>query len=123
LNWKEGAKFTKQSLEFLSDYTGLSYPWPHMTSVEGADIIGGGMEFPMITIVGPYNNRPAQSLFSVIAHELAHMWVPMQISNNERRYGWFDEGTTSFNEDRAVKEYYPQSEPVLMSFQRYLQIA
>ncbi|HET6528487.1 MAG TPA: M1 family metallopeptidase [Balneolaceae bacterium] len=122
-NWKHGAKFTAQSIEFLSDFTGLSYPWPHMTSVEGAGIIGGGMEFPMMTIIGAYNNRPPSSLFSVIAHELAHMWVPMQVSNNERRYAWMDEGTTTFNEDQAMKAYYPETNPVLGSFQRYLQIA
>lgn len=122
-NWKHGAKFTAQSIEFLSDFTDLSYPWPHMTSVEGAGIIGGGMEFPMMTIIGAYNNRPPRSLFSVIAHELAHMWVPMQVSNNERRYAWMDEGTTTFNEDQAMKAYYPETNPVLRSFQSYLQIA
>lgn len=122
--WTKGAKFTRDAITFLSDYTGLEYPWPHMTSVEGGGIIGGGMEFPMMTIIGAYNNRPAQSLYAVIAHELAHMWVPMQVSTNERRYAWMDEGTTTFNEDQAKKAYYPQGPNFdMQTFRSYLRIA
>jgi hypothetical protein len=122
--WKNGAEFTRHSLSFLSEYTGLSYPWPHMTSVEGGGIIGGGMEFPMMTIIGAYNGQPAQSLYAVIAHELAHMWVPMIVSTNERRYAWMDEGTTTFNENQAKYEYYPDgSDFNQQEYQSYLQIA
>lgn len=123
-NWTHAAQFTRDAITFLSDYTDLSYPWPHMTSVEGGGIIGGGMEFPMITIIGAYNGRPASALYAVIAHELAHMWVPMQISNNERRYAWLDEGTTTFNEDQAMIAYYPeQGNFNHKTYQSYLQIA
>lgn len=107
--WESGAKFTRQSIEFLSSFTDMPYPWPHMTSVEGGGIIGGGMEYPMITLIGAYKNRSKQSLFAVIAHELSHMWVPMQVSSNERRYGWMDEGTTTFNENQAKNTYYPDA--------------
>lgn len=122
--WTNGAAFTQHSVGYLSDYTGLEYPWPHMTSVEGGGIIGGGMEFPMMTIIGAYNGQPETSLYSVIAHEIAHMWVPMQISTNERRYSWIDEGTTSFNEDQSYLDYYPSgNNPEQSEFQSYLQIA
>lgn len=122
--WTDGAKFTRDAINFLSEYTGLEYPWPHMTSVEGGGIIGGGMEFPMMTLIGAYNGQSAQSLYAVIAHELAHMWVPMMVSNNERRYAWMDEGTTTFNENQAKKAYYPESGNFDISeFQSYLRIA
>lgn len=121
--WTEGAKYTQHSLSFLAKYTGLSYPWPHMTSVEGGGIIGGGMEFPMMTVIGDYRGASAQSLYAVIAHELAHMWVPMIVSNNERRYAWMDEGTTTFNENQAKKAYYPDGEDFdQKEFESYLQI-
>lgn len=122
--WKHGARFTRDAIAFLSDFTDLHYPWPHMTSVEGAGIIGGGMEFPMMTVIGAYEGRPAQALYAVIAHELAHMWVPMQVSTNERRYSWMDEGTTTFNEDQAKVAYYPDG-PAFnqQTFGSYLQIA
>lgn len=122
--WKNAAEFTAHSVGYLSGYTGLEYPWPHMTSVEGGGIIGGGMEFPMMTLIGDYRGRPATALYAVIAHEIAHMWVPMQVSTNERRYSWIDEGTTTFNENRSYIDFYPDgNNPERSEFQRYLQIA
>ncbi len=122
--WKDAASHSRHSIDFLSDYTGLPYPWPHMTAVEGGGIIGGGMEFPMMTLIGSYNGRATQSLYAVIAHELAHMWVPMIVSNNERRYAWMDEGTTTFNENQAKKVRYPNAGNYDISeFQSYIQIA
>jgi len=122
--WTDGAKFTQHAITFLSEQTDLKYPWPHMTSVEGGGIIGGGMEFPMITIIGDYNNQSSQALYAVIAHELAHMWVPMIVSTNERHYAWMDEGTTTYNENQAKKAYYPNGPDYdLNDMQSYLQIA
>lgn len=122
--WKDAAKYARHSVEFLSDYTDLNYPWPHMTAVEGGGIIGGGMEFPMMTLIGSYAGQPTESLYAVIAHEIAHMWVPMQVSTNERRYSWIDEGTTTFNESGAKLDYYPEGPDYeIQDFQSYLQIA
>jgi hypothetical protein len=103
--WRETARYSQHAITFLSEYTGLNYPWPHMTAVEGAGIIGGGMEYPMMTVMGDYNRNGADALYGVTAHELAHMWVPMMISTNERRYTWFDEGTTVFNTNEAKKDF------------------
>lgn len=122
--WEEQVEYAQHSITFLSQYTGLPYPWPHMTSVEGADIIGGGMEFPMMTIIGDYNNAGAVHLYSVTAHELAHMWFPMILSTNERRYTWIDEGFTTFHTNEASIDFYGKDrfnrEDV---FANYLQIA
>ncbi len=105
--WQHAWRYVQHSIDFLSRWTGVEYPWPHMTAVEGADIIGGGMEFPMLTLMGDYNQRGDTALYSVTAHELAHMWVPMIVGNDERRRAWMDEGTTSFNTAQAKKEFYP----------------
>ena len=105
--WRHAWRYVQHSIDFLSRWTGVNYPWPHMTAVEGADIIGGGMEFPMLTLIGAYNQRSDTALYSVIAHELAHMWVPMIVGTDERRRAWMDEGTTSFNTGQAKKEFYP----------------
>src|SRR5690606_28431975 len=67
--WSESWLYGKQSIEYHSRYTGFPYPWPHMTLVEGADIIGGGMEFPMMTLIGSYEGRDAQALFATTSHE------------------------------------------------------
>jgi aminopeptidase N len=95
-----------------------------MTAVEGEDIIGGGMEYPMMTLIGSYTQAKSDSaLYSVIVHELAHMWVPMIVSVDERRYGWMDEGTTTFNENQARKEFYPGSHPESGDRDSYLAVA
>ncbi|MEX1050345.1 MAG: hypothetical protein WEC54_02225, partial [Gemmatimonadales bacterium] len=70
--WANAWRYTQHSIDFLSRWTGLPYPWPHMSSIEGAGIIGGGMEFPMLTLIGDYNARGDSALYYVIAHELAH---------------------------------------------------
>jgi hypothetical protein len=105
--WKSAARFVQHAISHHSRYTGLPYPWSHMSAVEGAGIIGGGMEFPMMTLIGDYRGRSDSALYYVIAHELAHMWVPMMVGTDERRYGWMDEGTTTFNENHASNEFFP----------------
>ena len=105
--WRQAARYAQHAIAALSRYTALPYPWPHMSAVEGAGIIGGGMEFPMMTLIGNYNGRSDTALYSVVTHEFAHMWVPMTVGTDERRYGWMDEGTTSFNENQVRKEFYP----------------
>jgi len=122
--WEDQTEYAQHSITFLSDYMKTPYPWPHMTSVEGADIIGGGMEFPMITLIGDYNNAGAVRLYGVTAHELAHMWFPMIISTNERRYTWIDEGYTTFHTNKANIDFYgPDRFDQTDVFNQYLQIA
>lgn len=122
--WESQTKYAQHSITFLSDYLNTPYPWPHMTSVEGADIIGGGMEFPMMTIIGDYNMAGATRLYGVTAHELAHMWFPMIVSTNERRYTWMDEGHTDYHTNEANIDYFgPDRFDRRDTFSSYLQIA
>ncbi len=86
-DWIRGAEYARHTIEYMSEHV-YPYQWPHMTACEG--VIGGGMEYPMMTIVG--GRRPA----GTIAHELIHMWFPMLLGSNEKRYAWQDEGFTSF---------------------------
>jgi hypothetical protein len=105
--WREAARYARHAIDFLSRYTGQPYPWPHMTAVEAGGIIGGGMEYPMMTMIGDYNARGDSALYYVIAHELAHMWIPLLAATDERRYGWMDEGSTTFAENQSRKEFFP----------------
>lgn len=104
--WADQARYAKHAIEFLSRETGLPYPWPHMTSVEGDDIIGGGMEFPMLTLIGPYRERGGDALYGVTLHELAHMWTPLTIGSNEKRHAWMDEGWATFLTNRGRLEFF-----------------
>jgi hypothetical protein len=121
--WSKVTRYQQHALTFFSEYTGMPYPWPHMTAVEGGGIIGGGMEFPMMTIMGDYNDNTPRMLYAVTAHELAHMWKPMIVNTNERRYSWMDEGTTSFNENMARRDFFAESDAVASDRADYLRVA
>ncbi len=103
-SWERSAEFAAFSIEHLSELI-MPYPWPHMTAVEG--IIGGGMEFPMMTLIG--GTRSDQSLFGVTYHELGHMWFPMIVGQNEKAFTWMDEGLTSFNTNEGVRDFFDGS--------------
>lgn len=94
-----------------------------MTAVEGGGIIGGGMEFPMMTLIGDYNAAGDSALYYVTAHELAHMWIPMIVGPNERRYSWMDEGSTTFAENHARTDFFPGTQPRLSEQESYLMLA
>ena len=107
--WARSVEYTQKPIAFLSKFTDLSYPWPHMTAVEADKIIGGGMEYPMMTLISSYNNAGDLGLLGVHSHEEAHMWVPMIVNVDERRYAWMDEGTTSFHTEEAMRSILPDS--------------
>ena len=121
--WQHVWRYAQHSIDFFSRYTGLPYPWPHMTAVEGGGIIGGGMEYPMMTLIGDYTASTDSALYWVTGHELAHMWVPMILSTDEKRYAWLDEGTTTFSENEARKEYFETDRGEAESRESYLRAA
>lgn len=121
--WERTWRYARHSIDFLSRFTGASYPWPHMTALEGGGVIGGGMEFPMMTLMGDYEARGDSALYYVTAHELAHMWIPMQVGTDEKRYAWMDEGTITFLENQARKEYFPGRDHDVPDLESYLEVA
>ncbi len=121
--WQQAAAYARHAIDFLSRFTAFPYPWPHMTAVEGGGIIGGGMEYPMMTLIGDYTDRGDSALYYVIAHELAHMWVPMIVSTDETRWAWMDEGTTSFNENQARNEFFPGRDHTFSERDGYIRAA
>ena len=100
-SWPRAAEFTRFSVEHLSE-TFIPYPYPHMTVVEG--IIRGGIEYPMITLIG--GTRNDRSLFGVIYHETSHMWFPMIVGTNEKSFTWMDEGADRLQYDRRRRRVF-----------------
>jgi aminopeptidase N len=47
----------------------------------------------------------------------------MIVSTDERRYSWLDEGTTSFNENQARRDFFPGSDPAAADRNGYIQTA
>jgi hypothetical protein len=116
--WNQSARYGRHSVEFLSRLL-WPYPWPHMTSMEG--LIGGGMEFPMITLIG--GGRDSVSLYSVTVHEIAHMWFPMQAASDEKRHAWLDEGLTRYHQALAMRQFFRGSDRISVSRNAYAGLA
>lgn len=111
--WQEAAAMTRHSIEFYSKYLG-DYPYPTATGVEGPVL---GMEYPMVVFVAGEQDREA--LFDVLDHEWGHMWFPMVVGSDERRYAWMDEGIDTFINQLSKEAYFPASEPVLQNVAQY----
>lgn len=93
--WRDAAAITGRSIR---DHSRLWYPYlyPQMTAAEGPE---GGMEYPMLTFVGPF---PSVALVAeVINHEVAHMWMPMMVGADEAAYPWMDEGLATYMEHES----------------------
>ena len=97
-NWKKLQPETAKLMEFFNESIG-AYPYKQYSVIQGGD---GGMEYAMCTLITGKRSLP--SLIGVTAHELAHKWFQHVLATNESKYGWFDEGFTSFIADFAVKE-------------------
>ncbi len=101
--WVRGAEYVKRAVEFYSEHVG-EYPWPQATAVHSALSAGGGMEYPMITVIG--NSNSASGLDDVITHEVGHNWFYGLLASNERDHPWMDEGMNSYYEYRYMRQYY-----------------
>ena len=109
----QNAKIWANSLEYLHDgtyYYSLwngDYPYKHVTAIDGTISAGGGMEYPMITVIGNASNK--EELEVVIVHEVGHNWFYGILGSNERVHGWMDEGLNTLNEMRYVQTKYPDN--------------
>ncbi|MFB6279416.1 MAG: M1 family metallopeptidase [Salinibacter sp.] len=97
-----GARYTRNAVEALSRYL-RPYPYSSMTAMEGV-LRGGGMEYPMVTIMQPWADT--LKLAGDLMHEVGHMWIPMEVGTNEKRYVWMDEGMTQFNTAQGMRMIY-----------------
>ena len=105
--WKDEAiKYLDRSVKFYSELVG-EYPYPHATAVQSALSAGGGMEYPMITVIGL--SGTAQALDEVITHEVGHNWFYGILATNERDHPWMDEGLNSYYDHRYRDQYYNKS--------------
>jgi hypothetical protein len=112
--WVEAARYGQHALGFLSRLL-WPYPYPRMVVVEG--LIGGGMEFPMMTLIGgPVDTL---GLYTLTAHEIGHMWYPMHVGTDEKRYPWMDEGLTNYNEALAAQDFFKGYDEEVLYFRNY----
>jgi len=104
--WKDAIGYISDATFYYSLWNG-DYAYNHVTAVDGVISAGGGMEYPMITIIG--KTSEAFNLDVVITHEVGHNWFYGMLGSNERKHPWMDEGINSFNEMRYVRTKYPRA--------------
>lgn len=88
--WQRSTEFVKASIEHYSKQW-FEYPYPAAVNVAG---IVGGMEYPGIVFCS-YQASGAD-LWGVTDHEFGHIWFPMIVGTNERKFAWMDEGFNTF---------------------------
>jgi hypothetical protein len=88
--WQDAADMSRYSIQEYSTRW-FRYPYPQISAVEGPV---SGMEYPMVAMEARDDTR--EGLYSVITHEIGHMWFPMVVGSDERRYAWMDEGFNTF---------------------------
>ncbi|MBA2328533.1 MAG: M1 family metallopeptidase [Flavisolibacter sp.] len=112
--WKNHSlNYTKDAVRFYSSHVG-EYPYETVSVVQGVQALGGGMEYPTITVIGSVLSD--KTLDNIIAHEVGHNWFQGILANNERQHTWMDEGINSFYEKKYMQEKYgdqPQDEEML----------
>jgi hypothetical protein len=101
--WDKATTYLKRVIGFYSEHVG-EYPHPQASAVMADEGFGGGMEYPMITVLsGEYD---AKSLDVLMAHEVGHNWFQGILASNERDHAWMDEGLNTYHEKLYSAEFY-----------------
>lgn len=98
-SYGRGVEYVKASIEH---YSKMWYEYPYPMAVNVATNIGG-MEYPGIVFCGWTAKKG--SAWGVIDHEFGHIWFPMIVGSNERKFGWMDEGFNTFINGLSSKEF------------------
>jgi hypothetical protein len=115
--WKDAAKMSRFSIQEYSTRW-FSYPYPQISAVEGPV---SGMEYPMLAMEARGESGP--DLYSVVTHEIGHMWYPMVVGSDERRYAWMDEGFNTFINSFSEEDYWKRNDAATRQRERQLVIA
>lgn len=101
--WDKSNFYTRRAVAFYSEHVG-EYPHPQASAVMGDGDGGGGMEYPMITLLS--GDLDAKTLDNIIAHEVGHNWFQGILASNERDHPWMDEGMNSYYDHLYTDAYY-----------------
>jgi hypothetical protein len=114
--WKDAAVMSRYSIQEYSTRW-LSYPYPQISAVEGPV---SGMEYPMVAMEAQGDSAP--DLYNVLTHEIGHMWYPMVVGSDERRYAWMDEGFDTFINTFSEEGYWKRDDSAIRQRERQLVI-
>ena len=114
--WKDAAKMSRFSIQEYSTRW-FSYPYPQISAIEGPV---SGMEYPMVAMEAEGESGP--DLYNVLTHEIGHMWYPMVVGSDERRYAWMDEGFNTFINTFSEEAYWKRNDAAVRQRERELVI-
>jgi len=114
--WKDAARMSRFSIQEYSTRW-FSYPYPQISAIEGPV---SGMEYPMVAMEAKGESGP--DLYNVVTHEIGHMWYPMVVGSDERRYAWMDEGFNTFINTFSEESYWKRNDAAVRQRERQLVI-
>jgi aminopeptidase N len=79
------------------------------------------MEYPMMTCIG--GQWDTLGLYEVTTHEIGHMWFPMVVGSDEKRYAWMDEGLTQFDQSQSMDSFFKGFDDEARNRKNYLDFA
>ena len=75
----------------------------------------------MMTCIG--GQWDTLGLYEVTAHEIGHMWFPMVVGSDEKRYAWMDEGLTQFDQSQSMDDFFKGFDDEARNRKNYLDVA
>jgi len=115
--WQDAAKMSRYSIQEYSTRW-FRYPYPQISAIEGPV---SGMEYPMVAMEAHSDDAP--DLYNVITHEIGHMWFPMIVGSDEKRFAWMDEGLTQFDQSQSMDDFFKGFDDEARNRKNYLEAA
>ncbi len=115
--WKQMEPLAVKAFKIMNEKFGR-YPYKQYSIIQGGD---GGMEYPMATLIT--GRQSLHGLVSVTVHEAIHSWFQGLLGSNESKYGWMDEGFTSYAQNEVMSQLFPtKSDPQARSTKGYVNL-
>jgi aminopeptidase N len=110
---------TAQILQYYNDYFGVPYPLPKLDQIALPGGFGGAMEnwggityYESVLLFDPKNSslETKQSIYEVVAHEMAHMWFGDLVTMAWWDNLWLNEGFASWMGTKCTTRFNPHWE-------------
>ena len=75
----------------------------------------------MMTCIG--GQWDTLGMYEVTTHEIGHMWFPMIVGSDEKRFAWMDEGLTQFDQSQSMDAFYKGFDDEARNRKNYLDFA
>lgn len=94
---------TPEMLQFFSDYTGISYPWPKYSQIVVRDYVSGAMENTTAVVFGDFIQKTSREILDdpndyIIAHEMIHHWFGNMVTCESWANLTLNEGFANYGE-------------------------